>query len=152
MISTVDLTLKRDFSKNNDNEFFNSIARHIMFTRIGKTKLLPWRNQVRHIESDADLSINHGGLYRESDYDNSYCLIVGTKKDREEFKFKQLIYGDVCERCGNKLQEIPWDKEYGFCKRCYNDLKTEKEIYDERKCWIYLKEKDNENKVSWRGK
>ena len=150
MKNTVDLTLKRDFMKEH-NDLFDSISRHLLFQAIGKRKLLPWRNEIRQIQDDADLAIQFGGLYRESDYNNHKCLIVGTKKDREQFKFNQSIHDNVCERCGKKLQEIPWDKEFGFCKKCYEDLKTDNELQNEKVCWRTFKRvEDIEIRICWK--
>lgn len=149
MKSTVDLTLKRDFNKGN-NSFFENIQNHLIRQITGKKHVFPWNNEVRQITDDADLSIQYGGLYRDSDYDNYNCLIVGNKNNRKEFALRRHIQGNVCERCGKPLEEIPWRRELYFCKKCYKDLTTDDDKRDERICWN--KSEDHYiNRIPWKG-
>lgn len=48
----------------------------------------------------------------------------------DDIKFKKdmtsMEDGTTCERCGGKINKLPWGRNTGcLCGRCYDDLKTE---------------------------
>lgn len=152
MKRTVDFTIRGDFNNKNDDTLFNRIFSSILLTTIGKRKELPWRNQVRQITNDSELSIQHGGLYSDLDYYNYNCLVVGTKKDRKRFDFDRSLNENICERCGKQLQKVIWKRTNEFCDKCNQDLKSEKDKQLERICWLTNKNYDyNQNKIAWKG-
>lgn len=150
MKPTIDLTLKRDFNKKNDN-FFDAIQGHLIMQMTGRKHILPWTNEIRQITNDADLTIQYGGLYKDSDYNNYNCLIVGNKKDRQDFVFRRHLQNNICDRCGKSLEEIPWQKEYGLCKKCSKDMSTNEDKRNERICWITSKISYINNRIPWKG-
>lgn len=152
MKRTVDLTIRRDFNNKNDDTLFNRVFSSILLTTTGKRKELPWRNQVRQITNDSELSIQHGGLYSDLDYYNYNCLVIGTKKDRKRFNFDRALNGNICERCGKQLQRVIWKRTNEFCDRCNQDLKSEEDKQLERICWLTDKShSNNQNKIAWKG-
>lgn len=147
MKNTVDLTRRRDFNNINDNGIITSIRRTINFQLTGRKIELPWKPSIRRIESDRDLTFQHGGLYRESDYYKENILIVGNKEDRKEFKFRQKLNLDICERCGKDLARIPWKKSGCLCNDCIKEMKYDK---PERIPWKNVISQNIEYRICWK--
>lgn len=147
MKNTVDLTIKRDFNNIDDDNILNQTRRTINFQMTGNKSDLPWRSSIRRVENDRDLSIQFGGLYRESDYYNENILIVGNKEDRKEFRFKQKLNLDICERCGKDLAKIPWKRSDYLCKNCVKELKYDK---PERIPWKNIISQNIEYRICWK--
>lgn len=146
MKNTVDLTRTRDFKREDRNPLEDIIFRHFS----GKKHILPWRNEIRQITNDRDLSFNSGGLYRETDYSKESLLAVGNKEDRKEFNFRKILEGFTCEKCGVSLDEIPWlSGKYGLCRKCTEELGYNNE--KDKICWRNNNKNNSDIKISWKG-
>ncbi len=108
MKRNIDLTQKQDFD-NISNSFLEMISRSLQL-RIHGNKYLPWRANIRHINSDNDLKDS------ETSYDN--VLITGNKTKRVQARFYRSICKNICDCCGRQLDYIPWKRKFGLCEKC----------------------------------
>lgn len=59
------------------------------------------------------------------------------------------IRGDMdsmnfCDRCGERLNVIPWDRQIGLCKRCGEEFEKE---FDDKCKWRIKEEIRNRNVI-----
>ena len=101
--SNIDLT---------SNEMFSKPIRNFSLHKMLRS--FPWNLRFTKIFYDSDLNSRRNEV-----------VLTGNKKEREEKELcRQGDSGDYCDYCGASLIEIPWDRTYGLCKRCYADMES----------------------------
>lgn len=103
MKSNIDLTSDELFSRNRHRI---EIPRSILYDKF------PWISIIKElIKSDSDLQPKYEPI---------------RTGNREERQYKEELdianFGDHCDCCGACLVTIPWDRTYGLCRRCIEDM------------------------------
>lgn len=110
MKSNIDLTANEMFSRRG--------SLPIPFWKFMHNKF-PWeQNVMTRVETDLDLS----GFRFEG-------ILTGNREERNTKKM-YIEMDDICDCCGAYLKTIPWDRTYGLCRKCQNDME---ENYGNRK-------------------
>ena len=108
MKSNIDLTENRMFSRNNQNPW------NLTITDFFNTKV-PWKIQLTQIHSDDELDLEH---QRKS------IIAVGNREQRAKVRhYREMDSLDYCDRCGARMNLIPWDREIGICRKCDESYK-----------------------------
>lgn len=99
------------------NRMFQSHRRVVMpgwvSTVFGK---YPWNKPPLTRASDLDDDI----LHRR----NIPLVVLGNKSDRHSTTtIMQIDSGEYCDCCGAYLNAIPWDRTYGLCRKCMEDMR-----------------------------
>lgn len=99
------------------NRMFQSHRRVVMpgwvSTVLGK---YPWNKPPLMLASDLDNDILHGR--------NIPLIVLGNKSDRHSTTtIMQIDSGEYCDCCGAYLNAIPWDRTYGLCRKCMEDMR-----------------------------
>ena len=110
MKRNVDLTENGLFSNNNREVSLNNLLRILDIDNKH-----PWKfSDAEIIESDSDL------IYKKP------LIVCGSSSDRKKIsKRYDFESGRYCDRCGADLTKKPWDKYYGLCSRCRDELDIE---------------------------
>lgn len=54
------------------------------------------------------------------------AIRTGDKEERESKKLcDEAISGNYCDRCGVYLVNVPWNRTYGLCHKCHDELEKE---------------------------
>lgn len=54
------------------------------------------------------------------------AIRTGDKQERESKKLcDEAVSRNYCDRCGAYLVSIPWNRTYGLCQRCHDELDIE---------------------------
>lgn len=126
MKRNVDLTESMIFSR---NSWVNRIINIDDFTwgMISGARI-PWKIDFKIMDSEDELDMN---------YQRKSLIALGNREMRAEIKLlREMDEMKNCDRCGDKLDKIPWDRQIGLCKRCNDDF--EKQFND--KCKWRIKE------------
>ena len=110
----VDLTEKGLFRGANNYTMLNS-----MLASIKTANKHPWEFcSFDIVKSDSDFN------YKKP------LIICGTHSDRQQAKERHKYEsGECCDRCGASLVKKPWDRYYGLCSKCMDELELEVNKY-----------------------
>lgn len=93
---------------------------------------IPWRIDFELVNSEDELDMDH---QRKS------LIALGNKAMRKKIKlFREMDSMNYCDRCGDKLNSIPWDRQVGLCKKCNDDFSRE---FDDKCKWRIKEEIQN---------
>lgn len=100
MKSNIDLTENRIFSRINFDSIIDVIS--------NECSRVPWNIKTDNFGDEYDLLHQKKSL-----------IALGDRKQREKIKlYRKMNSGNYCDRCGKRINLIPWNKEMGLCKRC----------------------------------
>lgn len=58
------------------------------------------------------------------------AIRTGNRQERESKKLcDEAVSRNYCDRCGTYLVNIPWNRTYGLCQQCSDDLDRELRTY-----------------------
>lgn len=120
--SNIDLTVNEIFSRRSKNDSVISLFSKVFHE-------YPWDIKVVFVESE----------FENQKYEPIY---TGNKNDRYyKTLAEQECTGDYCECCGTYLKSIPWDRTFGLCRRCIDDMERNYGNNDEKysRLWGYKK-------------
>ena len=94
------------FSRNAKSNGLNEILRALTNT------VFPWERSIDLIQSDADLN---------GEDPEKTLFLTGTNEEiRFKQEYKEMMRGNMCECCGAKIHNIPWERKHysQLCDRC----------------------------------
>ena len=101
-----DFTEDLIFSRNAKRNGLDKILRELTDTRF------PWENKLKFIQSDEELN---------GEDPEKTLFLTGTNSDiKFKQEYKEMMHGDMCECCGAKIHNIPWERKHysQLCDRC----------------------------------
>lgn len=112
MKDNIDLTMDNDFTKPvEQDKYIEGTIKSLDELMLGKPKF--------QLKDTLDY------LYGAYEFEIRDLFFTGNKKEREQ-KYFYSEWGNTCERCGVKLDYIPWkEKECGtLCCKCDEELEN----------------------------
>lgn len=120
MKQNVDLTENRIFShRTTMNNWLTDLSGSIIdlsdftFGNILGEKV-PWRVDIKVTNSMDEDDLGH---------QEKSLIALGNKSKRAEIKmYRNMDSREYCDRCGKRMNLIPWNKEVGVCAMCDKEL------------------------------
>lgn len=130
MKRNIDLTENMIFSRNSPLNHITDL--NDITWRLLSGHKIPWKIDIKAVNSKDELDMDH---------QKKSVIALGDKKMRAEIKLlRQMDSMNYCDRCGEKLNIIPWDRQIGLCKRCAREFFIN---YEDRCKWRQMRDDRN---------